>query len=353
MLNPLPVEQRCTVSGESAFQMQLPNPPVKPEDLCRSKSDILAFIKGMLAKQTPLIPYLILTSPDWKDYELLDSGNGWKLERFGQFHLIRPEAEAVWSPALPESKWSSAHARFVPAPEENGGHWQRHKPLPERWEMHYKNLLFYVQTSASRHVGIFPEQACQWDWISEHISAAGKPVRVLNLFGYTGLASLAAAQAGAQVTHVDASRKVLNWARENQTLSGLDSAPIRWILDDAVKFVQREARRGVKYEGLILDPPKFGRGPKGEVWEFFRLLPSLLDSCQQVLADQPLFVILTAYAVKASALTLQYALQEIIHHTDGEWACGEVALQEKSAGRLLSMAIFARWSRFTTVPSRS
>jgi len=351
--NAVPVEQRCMVLRPVENPDFCAQSPVKPGDLFRSKSDILAFIKGMFSKQTLPIPYCILTSPDWKDYELLDSGNGWKLERFGQFQLIRPEAEAVWSPALPESRWSAAHARFVPSPEENGGHWQHHKPLPERWKMRYKKLSFYVQTSASRHVGVFPEQACQWDWISEQISAAGKPVKVLNLFGYTGLATLAAAQAGAQVTHVDASRKVLNWARENQTLSGLDSAPIRWILDDAVKFVQREARRGVKYEGLILDPPKFGRGPKGEVWEFFRLLPNLLDSCQQVLADQPLFVVLTAYAVKASALTLQYALQELIQHTDGDWTCGEVALQEKSVGRLLSMAIFARWSRFTTAPSRS
>jgi 23S rRNA (cytosine1962-C5)-methyltransferase len=306
----------------------------------------------MFTKDLTRFPYLILSSPGWQDYELLDSGGGWKLERYGQYLLVRPEAEAVWTPALPESRWRNAHARFIPAPEENGGHWQHNQPIPERWVMRYKQLSFYVQTSASRHVGIFPEQACQWDWIAEQVSAAGKPLKVLNLFGYTGLASLAAAQAGAQVTHVDASRKVIHWARENQTLSGLDSAPIRWILDDAVKFVQREVRRGVKYDGLILDPPKFGRGPKGEVWEFFRLLPHLLDACKKVLAPQPAFVILTAYAVKASALTLQYALQEIIRNPEGQWSCGEVALEEKSAGRLLSMAIFARWSRFAhSVPS--
>ncbi len=298
-------------------------------------------------------PYIILTSPDWREYELVDSGNGWKMERFGQHLLIRPEAEAVWSPALPESKWAAAHARFVPTPEENGGHWQQYKSLPERWTMRYKNLSFSVQMTASRHVGVFPEQACQWDWIAEQISAAGRPVRVLNLFGYTGLASLAAAQSGARVTHVDASRKVLTWARENQTLSGLEQAPIRWILDEAVKFVQRESRRGVKYDGLILDPPKFGRGPKGEVWEFFRLLPILLEACKKVLAPEPLFVVLTAYAVKASALTLQYALQEIIQSSQGEWSCGEVTLKEKSAGRLLSMAIFARWSRFKPAEFRT
>lgn len=307
----------------------------------------------MMNGKNTQFPYLILTSPDWKDYELVDSGNGWKLERFGQYLLVRPEAEAVWSPALPESKWAAAHARFVPSPEENGGHWKHHKPIPERWTIGYKSLAFYVQTTASRHVGVFPEQACQWDWIAQQISTADRPVRVLNLFGYTGLASLAAAQSGAQVTHVDASRKALNWARENQTLSGLEAAPIRWILDDAVKFVLRESRRGVRYDGLILDPPKFGRGPKGEVWEFFRLLPALLDACKSALAPEPLFVVLTAYAVKASALTLQYALQELIQQSIGEWSCGEVTLQEKSAGRLLSMAIFARWSRFTTAKSRT
>ncbi len=305
-----------------------------------------------MIKNNPQFPYLILTSPEWKEYELVDSGNGWKLERFGNYLLVRPEAEAVWSPALPQDKWAAAHARFLPTPEENGGHWQQHKPIPERWIVHYRNLAFYVQTTASRHVGVFPEQACQWDWIAEQISAAGRPVRVLNLFGYTGLASLAAAQSGAQVTHVDASRKVLNWARENQALSGLEAAPIRWILDDAVKFVQREGRRGVKYDGLILDPPKFGRGPKGEVWEFFRLLPHLLEACKNVLTPKPLFVVLTAYAVKASALTLQYALQQLIQQSEGEWNCGEVALKEKSAGRLLSMAIFARWSRFSTAVSQ-
>ncbi|MEW6178454.1 MAG: class I SAM-dependent methyltransferase [Chloroflexota bacterium] len=298
----------------------------------------------MTKKQFFIPSYSILTSPEWLDYELLDSGNGWKLERFGQYLLIRPEAEAVWSQALPQNKWAAAHTRFVPSPEENGGHWQNLKTMPERWTLHYKNLSFIVQTTASRHIGVFPEQACQWDWISEQVSTAGRPVRVLNLFGYTGLATLAAASAGAQVTHVDASRKAIQWARENQTLCGLESAPIRWILDDAIKFVQRESRRGSKYDGLILDPPKFGRGPKGEVWEFFRLLPDLLEACKQVLSERPVFVILTAYAVKASALTLHYALREMIGRPEGEWTCGEVALQEKSAGRLLSMAIFARWS---------
>jgi 23S rRNA (cytosine1962-C5)-methyltransferase len=195
---------------------------------------------------------------------------------------------------------------------------------------------------------VFPEQAAQWDWITAQVkaaqvSAAGKPLQVLNLFGYTGLASLAAAAAGARVTHVDASKKVISWARENQELSGLGERPIRWIVDDALKFIQRDARRGTRYDGLILDPPKFGRGPKGEVWEVYKLLPNLLAACREVLTERPRFMLLTAYAVKASALTLYYAIDEVMRGIPGQTEAGEVILQEKSAGRLLSMAIFGRW----------
>lgn len=290
-------------------------------------------------------PNLILqASPDWQDYELLDSGDGWKLERYGRYVLKRPEPEAVWRPALPEKAWNAASAFFRPSNEENGGHWETLKSVDDRWVMQYKDLKFWTQLSASRHLGVFPEQAGQWDWLGEQTRAAKHPLQVLNLFGYTGLASLAAAAAGARVTHVDASRKVIGWARENQELSGLADHPIRWIVDDALKFIQRDARRGVRYDGLILDPPKFGRGPKGEVWEFYKLLPELLQACRAVLAPQPRFVLLTAYAVKASALTLYYAIEEVMRGFTGQTEAGEVVLQEKSAGRLLSMAIFGRWS---------
>jgi 23S rRNA (cytosine1962-C5)-methyltransferase len=289
---------------------------------------------------------LLLPSPDWKEYELLDSGNGSKLERYGAVRLLRPEPEAVWQPALGQRDWQDVHAVFEPSPEENGGHWQALRPLPEHWVMGYKDLRFRVQTTASRHVGVFPEQASQWDWVREQIQAAGHPPKVLNLFGYTGLATLAAAKAGALVTHLDASKKVMGWARENQQLSGLDNSPIRWILDDAMKFVQREGRRGALYDGLILDPPKFGRGPKGEVWEFYKLIPELLQTCRQILSPQAQFVVLTAYAVKASALTLYYAMEEMMSGLGGKSSAGEVVLQEKSAGRFLSMAVFARWSAF-------
>jgi 23S rRNA (cytosine1962-C5)-methyltransferase len=291
------------------------------------------------------MPFLLLSSPGWKDYELLDSGNGLKLERFGSYRLVRPEPEAIWKPAWGEKEWRSAHATFIPGKEEMGGHWQMHVQIPPRWKMDYGGLKFWAQLSMSKHVGVFPEQACQWDWMTERIRASKGNIKVLNLFGYSGIATLAAAQAGAQVTHLDASRKVVSWARENQALSGLENALIRWIVDDAVKFVQREGRRGVKYDGLILDPPKFGRGPKGEVWEFYRLIPDLLAACRDVLSREPIFVILTAYAVKASAVTLYHAVREMMDGFGGEVSAGEVTLEEKSAGRVVSLAIFARWTK--------
>lgn len=292
------------------------------------------------------IPHLeLLAAANWRDHELLDSGSGMKLERFGSYRLVRPEAEAVWQPALPESEWRSADAIYKPAPEENGGHWEYRKKLPARWKMGYGSLSFWAQTSASRHLGVFPEQSCQWDWAEKVIRLAGGKLRVLNLFGYTGIASLSAAAAGAQVTHLDASRKVITWAHENQTLSGLDGLPIRWMLDDAVKFVQREQRRGSRYDAIILDPPKFGRGPKGEVWDFYKLLPDLLAACQAILVPDPLFIQLTAYAVKASAATLYAAVSEMCHAFEGVTTAGEIGFLESSAKRYLSTAIFARWCR--------
>lgn len=294
------------------------------------------------ASKTPNL--ILLPSPDWKDYALLDSGAGQRLERYGRQILTRPEPEAIWSPALPASAWQASHARFIPSPEENGGHWERLKPGPDRWEMEYKGLRFWVNLGASRHTGVFPEQAAQWDWSMDRIRKAGRPLSVLNLFGYTGMASLAAAQAGAKVTHLDASRKVVSWARENQVLSGLENTPIRWMIDDALKFVQREARRNALYDGIILDPPKFGRGPKGEVWEFYKLLPELLEACRQAFSSQPSFLLLTAYAVKASSVTLYHAVEEMMRKWEGTTEAGEVVLVDQSAGRNLSTAIFARWS---------
>lgn len=300
----------------------------------------------MNSNTTPSLPKLDLLSADqWQDYVLLDSGEGFKLEQFGQARLIRPEPEAVWKQGLPESEWKKSDAIYKPSPEENGGHWEYRKKLPERWTMHYGSLSFHVMTSASRHLGVFPEQSVQWDWADKVIAGTTKPPKILNLFGYTGMASLAAARSGAQVTHLDASRKVVLWAKDNQALSDLSNAPIRWIVDDALKFVQREIRRGAQYDGIILDPPKFGRGPKGEVWEFYKLLPDLLNSCRQILSPTPLFVQLTAYAVKASSITMYYAVDEMMSAFKGQTQAGEIGLTERSKGRFLSTAIFARWCR--------
>jgi 23S rRNA (cytosine1962-C5)-methyltransferase len=202
-----------------------------------------------------------------------------------------------------------------------------------------------VQTTPGRHLGVFPECAANWDWTGDVLKQKAKDqkVNVLNLFGYTGLATLAAAAFGAKVTHVDASKKSVTWARDNQLLSGLEDKPIRWIVDDALKFIQREGRRGVKYDGIILDPPKFGRGPKGEVWEIYKSLPVLLEACRAVLSSQPLFVVLTLYAVKVSALHVGQALGEMLRGFGGKLEAGELVTQEESAGRLLSQAVYARW----------
>lgn len=292
----------------------------------------------------PSLPELeLLTSEDWRDYELEDSGNGLKLERFGSYRFIRPEPQAMWQPALPENDWDSAHATFQPTREESGGHWQMNKTVEADWWMEYKQLKFRAQLTAGRHLGVFPEQAPHWDWMGGLIQAARRPIQVLNLFGYTGLATLAAARAGARVTHVDASKKAIAWARENQAASGLGDRPVRWIVDDALKFVQRDIRRGARYDGIILDPPKFGRGPKGEVWEFFDLFPPLLQACFDVLSPSPLFLVVTAYAIRASALSLYYALQGLSAQSGGRVSAGELALRESSAGRSISMAIYARW----------
>ena len=302
----------------------------------------------------PLIT--LLPSPRWTDYELLDSGEGQKLERFGPYTFVRPEVQAIWTKALPARDWQSAQAVFQPTGEESGGHWKFRQSIEEKWEMQYplssslnsgrKNIKFSVQTTPGRHLGVFPEGAANWDWMVEKIdqSSADSPLNVLNLFGYTGLATLAAASAGARVTHVDASKKSVTWARENQSLSGLDGKPIRWIVDDALKFVEREGRRGSKYAGILLDPPKFGRGPKGEVWEVYKSLPQLLQACRAILSDQPLFIILTIYAVKLPSVHAYEAVKEMTKGLGGSVECGELVTREKSAGRLLSQAVYARWS---------
>ena len=269
---------------------------------------------------------------------------------------MRPESQAMWKRTL-DSEWKNAHAVFQPTGEESGGHWDFKKKLDEKWEMRYtlthgpspnargESLRFWAMTTPGRHLGVFPEVAAHWDWCSDLIVRSKEQPNILNLFGYTGLATLAAASAGAKVTHVDASKKSVSWARDNQALSNLADKPIRWIVDDALKFVQREARRGAKYDGIILDPPKFGRGPKGEVWEVYKSLPTLLESCRECLSNDPLFVVTTIYAVRASAIHVAQAMEDMMSAFEGKIDMGELVTREQSAGRLLSQAVYARWQR--------
>jgi 23S rRNA (cytosine1962-C5)-methyltransferase len=291
----------------------------------------------------------VVSAPDWEDYALLDSGQGRKLERYGPYIFVRPEPQAVWRPALPPERWRQADATFKPTGGESGGEWVFHRPVEPAWGMEYKGLKFNAQTRDSRLMGVLPEQAAHWDWIEAQVHAAlrtkpEKPPRVLNLFAYTGLATLAAARAGAHLTHVDASRRAIKAARANQALSGLEARPIRWLVEDAQKFVEREVRRGSQYEGLILDPPKFGRGPKGQVWEFFKSTPRLLENCRRLLSPGARFVVFTAYAIPLSSLGLHNLLAESLSGLGGAFEAGELALVERSAGRRLFSAIFARWS---------
>lgn len=296
--------------------------------------------------EDPRLRPVVLVPDRWQDYSLVDSGHGRKLERFGEIVLIRPEPQAFWNPAAPDL-WSAAAGEFLGAEAEEDGRWRFRGPRPEPWDMGYGDIRFRARCTAFRHLGFFPEQAVHWDFAANCIAArraeGGRAPRVLNLFGYTGLASLIAARAGAEVTHVDASPRALAMARENQALSGVGSAPIRWILDDCLKYLAREARRGVIYDGIILDPPKHGRGPKGEIWRLDEGLSALLLACRAVLGERPLFVAATIYAVRTSFLALHQGLAEACSGLPGDIESGEMALAEESAGRLLPTAIFARF----------
>jgi 23S rRNA (cytosine1962-C5)-methyltransferase len=274
----------------------------------------------------------------------LDSGDGQKLERFGPHTLIRPESLATWRPALPAAAWEGADAAFELVDEAGRGQWAFRRPVESAWQMQYGPLVFRVDLTASRHVGVFPEYAVHWDWIQAQAAAAGRLLHVLTLFCYTGLASLAASLGGAEVTHVDASRRAVSVGRENQALSGLQDRRIRWIVDDALKFVQREIRRGVRYDAIVLDPPMFGRGPKGEVWEFFKSFPALCAACRAVLSDRPRFVLLTAYARRASIPQLYPEMQKMMAGYGGAFVAGELESVERSAGRVIPHASSIRWS---------
>src|SRR3989338_3108304 len=305
------------------------------------------------------------------DYELLDTGGGEKLERFGPYTFVRPYEEAVWPKTL-KNEWQKSDGKFWSSKVGAKAGWKMSKAdFDKKWEMEYRGIKFFASPTPFRHLGFFPEQAAHWDFIEKKISSAisqkkissrftlpGVPggtyatkkfssasrLKFLNLFGYTGVASLFALRAGAEVTHLDASKQVLNWAKENQKLSDLQNLPMRVIEDDAIKFLEREAKRGNKYDVIIMDPPKFGRGPKGEVWKIEEMLPKLLSAVHQVLSDQPLFVILTSYADDSSSLTTGYALEEMMKDFGGHVEAGELCIFEKFNGRVIPLANTAVWS---------
>ncbi|WP_306117326.1 MULTISPECIES: RsmD family RNA methyltransferase [unclassified Roseitalea] len=298
------------------------------------------------------VPVILEARPD-DDYALLDTGDGRKLEQYGAMRLVRPEQQAIWGKALPASEWDAADAIFTGDTDEEGvGRWRFPKARHgETWPMRFDGIGYLGRFTSFRHVGVFAEQAVHWRAMDQAISRAGRPVRVLNLFGYTGIASLVAARAGAEVTHVDASKKAIGWARENQAHAGLEDKPIRWICEDAMKFVVREGRRGNVYDIVLLDPPAYGRGPAGEVWQLFEHLPDMLDGCRAILTERPLMMVLTAYAIRASMFAIHELMMETMtgfappgRNEPGYVESGELVLREKAADRALSTSMFSRWT---------
>jgi 23S rRNA (cytosine1962-C5)-methyltransferase len=290
------------------------------------------------------LPLILEVAPD-ENYALLDSGDGRKLEQYGPYRIVRPEGQAIWRPALPDKEWQRADAVFTGDTDEEGiGRWRfPGTPLGETWPMQHGGIDYLGRFTSFRHVGVFPEQASHWDHMAGLIGHAKRPVKVLNLFGYTGLASLVAAKAGAEVTHVDASKKAIGWARENQEVARLGDKPIRWIVEDAQKFAEREARRGSRYDIVLLDPPAYGRGPKGEVWQLFENLPAMVELCRSILTPKPLEVVLTAYSIRASFFAIHALMRDAFAGMGGTVESGELVIREKSAGRALSTSLFSRW----------
>ena len=282
---------------------------------------------------------LTLVAEPWADWGLIDCGHGRKLERYGEVRVIRPEPQAMWAPA--SSEWQ-ADAEFLPGSDEDGGgRWVHTRPVPRSWPLSRGAIRFHASLTPFRHLGFFPDMAPQWDWMREQAGGAD----ILNLFGYTGVGTLLLSEAGARMVHVDASKKSVEGGRANAELSEMDDRPTRWIVDDATKFTAREVRRGRRYDGILLDPPKFGRGPTGEVWRIEEHLAPLLTDCRQLLDDESRFLVLTVYAVRISALSIGELLAQTLRELGGRIEVGEMTVREERRGLLLPTAIFARWSR--------
>lgn len=287
---------------------------------------------------------ITLITESSKDYELLDSGGEEKLERFGSVLLSRPDPQALWEKTLPEGEWASAQGRFERMGRE--GVWHA-KDLPKEWGIAFGGLMFLIKPTTFKHTGLFPEQLSNWEWsqgLIEQAKEEGREVGVLNVFGYTGGATIAAAKAGAKVTHVDASKTAVAWARQNAELSGVGEAPVRWIVEDALKFIKREVSRGVKYDAIIMDPPAFGHGPKDELWKIEEHFIDLVKLCRQLLSDTPLFFLINGYAAGYSPLAFAYNLEALEKQFGGTIEYGDLTIAQKN-GRLLPAGIFARWMK--------
>ena len=279
---------------------------------------------------------------DWKDYEVIDCSQGEKLERWGRYLLVRPDPQVIWDTPKGHKGWKHMNGHYHRS-SKGGGEWEFFD-LPEQWSIGYKGLTFNLKPFSFKHTGLFPEQAANWDWFSGRIRKAGRPVKVLNLFAYTGGATLAAAKAGASVTHVDASKGMVTWARENAKSSGLGGAPIRWIVDDCMKFAEREQRRGNTYDGIIMDPPSYGRGPKGELWKLEDAVHPLIKACTAILAPNPLFFLINSYTTGLQPAVLAYMMNtELTARFGGHVQAEEIGLPVRESGLILPCGCSGRW----------
>lgn len=279
---------------------------------------------------------------NWEDYEVIDTSNGEKLERWGKYILLRPDPQVLWNTPKKNKAWKNLNAHYHRS-KKGGGEWEFFD-LPEQWHIRYKDLTFHLKPFSFKHTGLFPEQAANWDWFSGLIKSSGRPVKILNLFAYTGGATCAAAKAGASVTHVDASKGMVTWAKENAASSGLSDAPIRWIVDDCVKFVEREIRRGSHYDAIIMDPPSYGRGPKGEIWKIEEKIHNFIALCSQLLSDSPLFFLVNSYTTGLAPAVLTYLIStEVVSMHGGLIKSDEIGLPVSDNGLILPCGASGRW----------
>ena len=281
---------------------------------------------------------------EWKDYEIIDMANGEKLERWGNIKLIRPDPQIIWKNKSFPNEWKNANARYNRS-NTGGGAWEYKKRLPESWQVKYKNLTFNIKPMGFKHTGLFPEQAVNWDWMINKIQQSKRNIKVLNLFAYTGGATVACLSAGASVCHVDSSKGMTTWAKENVESSGLRERPVRFIIDDVVKFVQREIRRGNKYDAIVMDPPSYGRGKNGEVWQFENNIADLVELCMQVLSDDPLFFLINSYTTGISSRVLANLLELNMKNYKGKITSGEIGLPMKNSNLVLPCGIYGRWEK--------